>query len=110
MPAMQGVAVTPAQVLRAARERIAVPERWTQGASARTISGIGVDAFDYGAVQWCAYGAIRVDGVHDHELQLFFRAIGAMDSIGTWNDAPGRTHAEVLDAFDRAIALAEAEP
>jgi hypothetical protein len=37
------------------------------------------------------------------------RAIGER-FIGDWNDAPGRTHAEVLEAFDRAIALAEAAP
>ena len=29
-------------------------------------------------------------------------------SIGAWNDTNGRTHAEVLDAFSRAIAIAEA--
>jgi endonuclease YncB( thermonuclease family) len=28
--------------------------------------------------------------------------------IATWNDRPGRTQAEVLAAFDRAIELAEA--
>ena len=28
--------------------------------------------------------------------------------IYAWNDAEERTHAEVLDAFDRAIAIAEA--
>ncbi len=30
-------------------------------------------------------------------------------AIGVWNDAPGRTIEEVLDAFDRAIALAMEE-
>lgn len=34
-------------------------------------------------------------------------AVGGVP-IGRWNDAPERTHAEVLAAFDRAIELAEA--
>ena len=36
---------------------------------------------------------------------LFWEAIGGA-SIPTWSDAPNRTKAEVLAAFDRAIALA----
>lgn len=31
-----------------------------------------------------------------------------LEAIYNWNDAPERTHAEVLAAFDRAIATAEA--
>jgi hypothetical protein len=26
--------------------------------------------------------------------------------LSTWNDAPGRTHLEVVEAFERAILLA----
>lgn len=32
----------------------------------------------------------------------------ATNTIAVWNDSPGRTHEDVLAAFDRAIALAEA--
>ncbi len=49
-----------------------------------------------------------------NECRLFLqRAIGLDSSapdmalIWQWNDAPERTHAEVLEAFDKAIALAE---
>lgn len=32
----------------------------------------------------------------------------APDAVADWNDAPERTHAEVLDLLDRAIKRAEA--
>jgi hypothetical protein len=31
-------------------------------------------------------------------------------AVAEWNDADGRTHAEVLEAIDRTIARMEAEP
>jgi hypothetical protein len=36
------------------------------------------------------------------------RSIGQSDIIA-WNDSPGRTQAEVIAAFDKAIALARAD-
>jgi len=31
------------------------------------------------------------------------------ENVAAWNDKPGRTHAEVIAAFDRAIAKQETE-
>jgi hypothetical protein len=44
---------------------------------------------------------------YQHTIDLFRKAIGGQ-CIPAWNDALGRTQAEVEAAFDRAIALARA--
>ena len=43
----------------------------------------------------------------DEAMEYFLQAIGgrAWEDIMPWNDAPERTHAEVLEAFDKAIQL-----
>jgi hypothetical protein len=103
-----------AQILRAARERITVPKRWTQKAMARDADGKPLYWWNGPhAACWCPSAAMLLLDPYDHHsfstaVRLFRQAIGGAN-IGLWNDAPGRTHAEVLDAFDRAIALAEAE-
>jgi hypothetical protein len=81
----------PSEILRAARAKIATPDRW--------------DAFQGGCPLplW--------DGSWETTWQTaghFADAIGDTE-IYDWLDAPGRTHAEVLAAFDRAIELAEGE-
>ena len=38
-------------------------------------------------------------------LKYLYKSTGTPLGIPAWNDTPGRTHAEVLQAFDRAIAL-----
>lgn len=40
---------------------------------------------------------------------FFRRANGIRGNIGDWNDAPERTLEDVLAAYDRAIAAAEAQ-
>lgn len=106
--------MTPADVLRAAKARIATPERWTQGTFARDRDGGAVDMKTEReeAVCWCSLGAIEYacdpdEAVSARAMCLLMEAIGE-DSIEDWNDHPRRTHAEVLAAFDRAIAIAEA--
>ena len=96
---------------KAARKLITTPENWTQGEYARDAKGKGLfRAQDASAVCWCAQGAIRkVYGEESDNLP----AIGALKSVvdfpwsfTSFND--GHTHAEVLAAFDEAIAKAEA--
>ena len=92
---------TVADVLRRARALIDSPEKWCKGALYRD-----------GAR--CVWGAL--DGIRTGEPTPFrkaeagatyiTRAIGGRN-IASWNNAPERTHAEVLAAFDRAIKLAE---
>lgn len=99
------------EVLRRARARIEKPENWTKGALARYATGERtVESAAPGVTCWCALGALDWA-----EPVGWFRVYGRVcEAIGgpdlpRWNDAPERTHAEVLDAFDRAIALAEQE-
>ena len=109
-------------VLQAAKERVAAG--WTQGELGRTRRGgpiceerelplRAVTVCAEGAL-WCgllgdafeeAWRASRNNVTHD-AMKLFEAAIGTWP-IHEWNDAPGRTQAEILDAFDRAIRLAK---
>lgn len=97
--------MTPREILIAARAKIEAPERWTKEAYALDANGDHV-ACDYeGAVRWCAVGAIGYVGQEliDTAFREFLPEGWILEN---WNDAPERTHAEVLAAFDRAIELA----
>lgn len=88
-----------ADVLRAAKALIDMEEKW--------IKGIMRD----GDAR-CAVGAILLAaptmGGYVATAKMFALAAGAEPGrIAFWNDAPERTHAEVMAAFDRAIQLAE---
>lgn len=100
-----------AQVLERAAE---LCERgWCQIVYARKAGGEGVSAVSRDAVSWCPVGAIAAvvtAARHSHEVR--FAAIERLsDAIGSWhipywNDTPGRTQAEVVDALRRAAELA----
>lgn len=98
--------MTPLEQLKAARELISVPERWTTGFLARNDKGNPRVPKREDATCFCAYGALmRVSGTLDAD------AMGALDKLSggdmsTFNDT--HTHAEVLAAFDKAIASLEA--
>lgn len=101
---------TTREVLEKARELIATPERWTKGALARDEHGIEVPTCCDDAYCWCMGGAISAVS----ENGSVYRSWGVVERIVSmhidkFNDAPERTHAEVLEAFDRAIALASTE-
>jgi hypothetical protein len=111
--------VTPREVLIEARRLIA-EKGWTQDAYARDAKGRNslTEGFDGDPVCFCADGAIRW-ATHMHQGReearcLLNKAIGNERVFSgydawKWNDTPGRTKEEVLSAFDRAIALAEAQ-
>jgi hypothetical protein len=103
---------TPRQVLTAARNLIA-KKGWCQGALARTIAGGTVPTDSPGAASWCMVGAIEHCSNDALPLSIETNArrliMSALDicSIPAWNDHPGRTKAEVLAAFDKAIKIAK---
>lgn len=102
-------------VLVAARKMIEDPKAWAQGDYMR---------FPYhGTVpSFCALGAVRYAGFHDESilfqtrralwdvLPSFYRReySGMISGIAAFNDAPHRTHKEVLDLFDKAISAVRA--
>jgi hypothetical protein len=100
-----------AETLRAARELIADPERWTQGVFARDAEGRSVDPSDDRAVRWCAAGAIwRVATVAHGWCDAYWLARDAAErahdsGLTEVNDRLG--HQAVLRVLDQAIAAAE---
>jgi hypothetical protein len=91
------------------REARALIERgWTQGHFARDEDGYPEHEGSPDAVCWCAMGAMSAADPNDKYglYGALSHAIGD-EMVGMWNDRIGRTKAEVLAAFDKAIALAE---
>lgn len=93
------------QILTQARRL--VKRGWCKGALARTVKGSVCSDDDPEAVEWCAFGAIwKASGRLPNRKALTCLQRSIRRDIGIWNDAWGRTKAQVLSAFDRAIALA----
>lgn len=109
-------------VLRLAREKIKNRKNWTQFSFARDRRRFPVPYVAPDAVKWCAAGAVCVvcSGDAIRSVSAIYCAPAARRALEralprnpleprdleTWNDVPGRTHAEVLALFDRAIAAA----
>jgi len=89
--------------LRKARALIDTPEKWCRG-------------LHMCREAMCIEGALNMAERGHPEAVEFYAKSRAWsllqgDGGGTlwhWNDAPWRTHADVMAAFDKAIALAEA--
>ncbi len=94
----------PVEKLKEARELVARPGGWTQGTFAETAEGTAVNESDPSAVAFCMMGACLRVGGGLGTIDLLRPIIG---QPATWQDQDGRTQAEVVAAFDRAIALAE---
>jgi hypothetical protein len=104
---------TTRKLLTAARAKVAAG--WTQETSARRADGLAVGASDPAATCWCALGALFAAGDAlapercDREMELraadeLKRLGGVPTSLVGWNDRRGRTQAEVVALFDRALA------
>ena len=119
-------------ILTEARQLIAEPEKWTQGAFARDRDGGAVDAEAEEARSFCAYGALlkasfnlagkphltasdhasrryAIDAIDALDVLIAGAGIllsegeGEDDAVRDWNDADCRGHEEVLAAFDNAL-------
>jgi hypothetical protein len=116
--------LTAAEVLRRARKVIEDPERWTAGFLARDSEGGAISPRTSSACRWCAMGAVcyvlerqAVDSRVEPVVRILDGAAEALgygpvsanangeSSITRLNDHG--SHAEVLAAFDKAIAAAE---
>lgn len=103
-----------ADLLRRARARIATPETWCKGSFARNASGRKCKASSAHAVAFCAEAAIWADCADDQRGDVKRRAFDLIEDamgnsdIRAFNDAPATTHFDVLAAYDRAVAAAEA--
>lgn len=93
--------MTTLELLRGVRELLAVPERWTKKAFARTATGTICNDTQDVAVAWCIRGAAYRLGLgHD---EFCSSMLYSPNDLSRWNDAPERTHAEVLARLDAAI-------
>lgn len=90
--------------LRAVRELIGVPERWTRGAFARAKDGDEVEPDDNEATCFCLLGAFCVVTVTDKRYLAGIQSLGIKDAA-EFND--NVTHPEVLALLDKAIAAEE---
>lgn len=99
-------------ILKAARDLIAKPENWTQGAYAKRSDGRETLPSDPDAVCFCSVGAIFKAGssefgfseIMPKEIRDAF-GVGRENHLVRLND--GSTHSEVLDLFSKAISSAE---
>jgi hypothetical protein len=103
------------EILTATRALLSRPERWTQRAYARDGAGQPVCNHEPEACCWCLSGAVaRTSRAYSAKyLSLAYQAIYAaagveMGGLIDWNDAPGRTHADVIAMLDAAIMAEEA--
>lgn len=98
--------------LRAARALVDTPEKWCKEAGARDAFSNAVSVFSPLAVQLSMVGAYmratKKDTTREYDVIRALADSGVNDLMYKWNDAPERTHADVLAAFDRAIEKAEA--
>lgn len=116
--------MTTVEYLRETKAIIAAPEKWIQKSFQGPVSN-----------SYCIIGAIHHIAALKYncltEFEIMFRSTTKVtnvlyaainnhnlkerdfaykeETIILWNDAPERTHAEVMAAFDRAILLAEKE-
>lgn len=96
-----------AAVLRVALERITDERCWIKGQNQAVIDGRDC---------YCSAGAIGSAARSGFSFDEIFHAEEALERIvGTdladyidWNDAPERTHSEVVAGFESAIAAEEA--
>jgi hypothetical protein len=113
--------VTPLELLKDARARIADPTRWTKGANARNAEGREVVGGDDRATCWCAVGAVlqQPEPIADSALREALFALSAHvpprprlhprrdlppeQIIAEYNDERA-SHADVLALYDRTIA------
>jgi hypothetical protein len=88
--------------------RALIAKGHAKGVSARRLDGYAVSSRSDDACAWCALAALSVvtNGPYWPAAESLSRVVygHSNGNIPLWNDAPERTQAEVLEAFDRAIA------
>jgi hypothetical protein len=84
------------------KELLSDPSKWTQGANARDSRGIRVPSADPEATCFCIVGALlKCYGTTSTSKYLKIAAKIQHNDVVSWNDAPERTHAEVLELVTR---------
>ena len=93
--------------LRRARQNIASPDSWTQGTAYRDCGGHMQSCLVH-ALDRAEFTESLAAGREGAARVVLYRLLPApWQDLIEYNDAPGRTHAEVLDLLDRAIDKCE---
>ena len=87
--------MTPAEIMDGAANLIE-QTGWTQGALARDVDGWPIHEDQSRAVCFCATGAISRTRINEWDITVL---PFLPQPLTKWNDAPGRTKAEVLAAL-----------
>jgi hypothetical protein len=100
------------EILNAAADLLEKPGAWTQQDYAFDPDGVAVDARNERASCFCALGAIRHAGGYPDDVNPAASVLGQFvgDLVCDWNDAPGRTQAEVVAALRAAATHQTGEP
>jgi hypothetical protein len=95
-------------LLERARKRITPVGAWTQYYQARDASGGCTQATSPAAVCWCAAGALWAERGEDEHVafNILDEAKPSTVPVTFYNDRPERTQSDILEWYDRAIALA----
>lgn len=108
--------MTTLQLLHAARAKIQLG--WCQGQMAKNASGSAEFPRSERACSWCIVGAIKAakpdellasNWLEHHALEYLGKVFGLGCFAGAWNDTAGRTQADALDFYDRAIVIASGD-
>ena len=111
------------KILTKARELISEPDRWVKGAYSLDKYFNHVHRNAPEACRWCLSGSIEAatemlavstrsdiflylskEYMEAKRVLLKMSDLDGFPSISQWNDHPDRTHKEVIDLLDRAIA------
>ena len=104
---MIGNGMSAVEALKSARLKIAGEKHWTKEVAARDSQGHSIDATDKSAVCWCSLGALAAVTKEKYPFSaaLLFLYARMENEVAKYNDF--HEHAEVLAAWDAAIADAE---
>lgn len=104
---MTAEAQTEVEILKAVRDKLADPKRWSQGMAAKNAKGEPVHSGDVNAVAWCLWGALNVDsGFADSAWHLIEVAAQDLYGKGPIDVNEDLGHEAVMKVLDRAIGWA----
>jgi hypothetical protein len=93
-------ALSVAEVLRRAKQKLVNPKNWWRGGP----GGVGYECV--GLAIMSSGDRLQAQVACNVLARVIRTTPGDSQAIYRWNDAPGRKHAEVMAALDRAIELA----
>lgn len=83
-----------------------IRQGWTQGSYAKTGDNMKCDSFSPEAAKWCIIGAISACPRYGYGYGSIDKLAAILpdtvESVASWNDAPGRTQAEVIELLEKA--------